>query len=78
MEDVANYANWIHVMDKGSLLYAGKPEIVFTHTEELQKVGLDVPQITKIMRGIFQPKERPSMDFITIEAARKALLSGKE
>ena len=78
MEDVANFANWIHVMDRGSLLYAGKPEVVFTHTEELKKVGLDVPQITKIMRGIFHPEEKPSMDFITIEAAEKALLSGKE
>lgn len=73
MEDVAGYANWVHVMDRGNLLYAGKPAVVFSHMEELRKVGLDVPQVTAIMRGIFEPKKRPAMDFITIDDAVKAL-----
>ncbi len=73
MEDVAGYANWVHVMDGGNLLYAGKPAVVFSHMEELRKVGLDVPQVTAIMRGIFGPKKRPAMDFITIDDAVKAL-----
>ncbi|MBO7649639.1 MAG: energy-coupling factor transporter ATPase [Lachnospiraceae bacterium] len=73
MEDVAGYANWVHVMDGGKLLYAGKPAVVFSHMEELRKVGLDVPQVTAIMRGIFEPKKRPAMDFITIDDAVKAL-----
>lgn len=73
MEDVAGYANWVHVMDRGKLLYAGKPAVVFSHMEELRKVGLDVPQVTAIMRGIFEPKKRPAMDFITIDDAVKAL-----
>ena len=73
MEDVAGYANWVHVMDRGKLLYAGKPAVVFSHMEELRKVGLDVPQVTAIMRGIFEPEHRPAMDFITIDDAVKAL-----
>lgn len=73
MEDVAGYANWVHVMDGGKLLYAGKPAVVFSHMEELRKVGLDVPQVTAIMQGIFEPKKRPAMDFITIDDAVKAL-----
>ena len=73
MEDVAGYANWVHVMDGGKLLYAGKPAVVFSHMEELRKVGLDVPQVTAIMRGIVEPNKRPAMDFITIDDAVKAL-----
>ncbi len=73
MEDVAGYANWVHVMDGGKLLYAGKPAVVFSNMEELRRVGLDVPQVTAIMRGIFEPKKRPAMDFITIDDAVKAL-----
>ncbi len=73
MEDVAGYANWIHVMDRGSLLYAGKPEVVFSHMEELREVGLDVPQVTAIMRSLFEPEKRPAVDFITIDDAVAAL-----
>lgn len=73
MEDVAGYANWVHVMDRGSLLYAGKPAVVFSHMENLRKVGLDVPQVTAIMRGIFEPEHRPAMDFITIDDAVSVL-----
>ncbi|MBQ6104920.1 MAG: energy-coupling factor transporter ATPase [Lachnospiraceae bacterium] len=73
MEDVAKYANWVHVMDRGKLLYAGKPAVVFSHVERLKKVGLGVPQVTEIMRGLFPQEKRPAMDFITIEDAVRAL-----
>ena len=73
MEDVAKYANWVHVMDGGKLLYAGKPAIVFSHMEKLKKVGLGVPQVTEIMRGLFPQEKRPAMDFITIEDAVREL-----
>ena len=75
MEDVACYANWVHVMDRGSLLYAGKPENVYCHTEELEAVGLAAPQVTYIMRGIFTPGERPVREIITVREAVK-ILSG--
>ena len=75
MEDVACYANWVHVMDRGSLLYAGKPENVYCHTEELEAVGLAAPQVTYIMRGIFTPGKRPVREIITVREAAK-ILSG--
>ena len=73
MEDVACYANWVHVMDGGKLLYAGKPAVVFTHLERLKKVGLGVPQVTEIMRALFPQETRPVMDFITVGDALTAL-----
>ena len=73
MEDVAKYANWVHVMDSGKLLYAGKPAVVFSHIERLKKVGLGVPQVTEIMRGLYPQEKRPAMDFITVEDAVSAL-----
>ncbi len=73
MEDVARYADWVHVMDKGSLLYAGKPSVVFTHVEELERIGLGAPQVTYIMRELFPQACAPKSEFITVSEVYRAL-----
>lgn len=52
MEDVANYADRIVVMDHGKIVYDDVPEAVFEHADELEKMGLSAPQITYAMRGL--------------------------
>jgi len=44
--DEAVGADRIIVMDSGKIVMEGTPKSVFSNVEELQKLGLDVPQIT--------------------------------
>ena len=68
MEDVARLAERIIVMNKGALAMDGSVREVFSRGAELEKMGLAVPQVTKITdnlrervpsvkRGIFTVRE---------------------
>ncbi len=46
MEDVAEYADKLLVMNQGELLYYDTPKEVFRHAAELEACGLSVPEIT--------------------------------
>ena len=48
MEDVARYVNRILAMDEGRVKFDGEPRAVFSHREELEAMGLGVPQVTKL------------------------------
>ena len=48
MEDVANYATRIAVLEHGALALLGEPQEVFAHGERLAKIGLDVPVAVRI------------------------------
>lgn len=52
MEDIAKYADRIIVMNKGKILYNDTPKQVFSHYQELEKIGLAAPQVTYIMHDI--------------------------
>lgn len=49
MEDVAEYADRIIVMDKGSILYDDTPANVFKNREILESIGLTVPTSKRII-----------------------------
>lgn len=49
MEDIARIADRILVMSKGRKVMLDTTKNVFSKSEELEKIGLRVPQITKIM-----------------------------
>ena len=42
------YADKVFVMDKGHVVMEGTPREVFSHVDEIKKLGLDVPQVTEI------------------------------
>jgi len=48
MEDIANYVERIIVMDKGDVILEGNKYDVFEEVELLERIGLGVPQVTKI------------------------------
>ncbi len=48
MEDIASLADKIIVMNQGNVAMMGTPEEVFKKGDELLKMGLSVPQVTKI------------------------------
>ena len=52
MEDVANYADHIIVMEKGRVYMDGAPKEIFSHVSELESVGLAAPGVTYIMHEL--------------------------
>lgn len=74
MEDVANYAERIIVMNQGSVMYDDTPKKVFKHYKELEKVGLSAPQITYIMHGLKESGLAVDENIISITDAKDNIL----
>lgn len=75
MEDVANYADKLIVMNKGSVQFHGTPKEVFRHYKELEKIGLAAPQVTYIMHRLKEKGFPVNTDATTVEEAKKVILS---
>jgi energy-coupling factor transport system ATP-binding protein len=52
MEDIAKTVSQIIVMDHGRVKYQGGVEAIFAKKDELEAIGLDVPQITRAMYAL--------------------------
>lgn len=52
MEDVAKYVDKILVLDKGKNVYFDTPKGVFSHKDNLASMGLDIPEISKIIEAL--------------------------
>lgn len=74
MEDIASFADKILVMSKSKLFCYDETVKVFSRADEIERIGLDVPQITKVFGNL----KRRGLDFgkevYTVEYARKLLL----
>ena len=47
MDDVAEFADQVYVMEKGKLVKGGKPGLVFQNVEFMENIQLGVPKITR-------------------------------
>lgn len=74
MEDVANYAERILVLEKGRILFDQTPKEVFSHRKELEEIGLGVPQVTCIMQELKNKGFSVTADATTIEEAKTEIL----
>ena len=74
MEDVARFADKIIVMNKGRLEMFAPTTEVSSRGEELESVGLKIPQITKIMRQLRQKGFDVPEGVLTVDEALSALL----
>jgi len=74
MEDMAEYADDIIVMNHGECFLQGKKEEVFERAESLCEIGLDVPQITSLMNSLREKGFDLPRGIYTVEDAAKALL----
>lgn len=50
MEDMAEYCDDVIVMHKGKVMLTGSKDSVFADSDKLVAAGLDIPQITRVMR----------------------------
>ena len=75
MDDVAKYVERIMVMGKGKILYDNKPQAVFAHHKELEKLGLAAPQITYIMMELKKRGLDVRTDVLTVKEAAEEILA---
>lgn len=75
MEDAAEIADSIVVMNKGSVAFHDEPKNVFSHSDELVKMGLNVPCMTNIMLDLNAAGYEVNTDIFTIDDAENELLN---
>ena len=74
MEDMAQYCDDVVVMAHAKVLMAGSRDEVFARADELEAVGLDIPQITKLMLLLREGGMPVPAGLYTSEAAEDALM----
>ncbi|MDO5726037.1 MAG: energy-coupling factor transporter ATPase [Tissierellia bacterium] len=75
MEDVAEIATRILVMDHGRLIMDDAPKEIFKRREELESVGLGVPEVMQAMQRLKQLGLDVDENAITIEEAYNSLIN---
>ena len=74
MEDVANTVSKILVMGDSSVYMYDTPEKVFVKARELDKMGLTVPQITRVFDRLKQSGIEFTDEVYSVEYAKKLVL----
>ncbi len=74
MEDVARAASRIIVMNKGTVAMDGNPAEIFSRAKELREMGLDVPQITRLIDELRARGLNIDNSIYTLERAKATLL----
>ena len=73
MEDVARYVERVIVMDRGKVAYDDTPREVFTHREELEAMGLGIPESTRIARMLKDKGIDVDPDVLTVTEAADSI-----
>lgn len=75
MEDVARLASRLVVMHKSKIVYDDTPREVFKHSEHLQTIGLDVPELTKLIYKLNERGFNIDENLITFEEVKEAIMN---
>ena len=75
MEDIARVADKIIVMNESNLVMFDKTKKVFSKGRELEKIGLRVPQITKIMLELREKGFNVPEGILTVDEAMDCISS---
>ncbi len=75
MDDIALIADRILVMNKGSVFMFDTTENVFSNSEKLMEIGLNVPNITKVLVELKKQGIAIDSNVYTMDDAVKAVLS---
>ena len=74
MEDVADYAQRLLVMNKGHLVFDGAPKEVFKRKEELEQIGLAARETTYLMEELYHKGMEVDLSAITMKQAKESIL----
>lgn len=74
MEEMARTVDRIVVVDDGRIPFSGSPREVFAHGDELERMGLGVPQMTRVFHRLRAMGVDIDPSVYTIEQAKAAVL----
>ena len=74
MEDVAESADKVLVMNKGKVEYFASVDEVFSNAEHLVEIGLNVPEITKVFLALKKQGYDVRTDIYSVNEAKAELL----
>ena len=75
MEEVARSVDRLVVVNDGKIPFQGAPREVFAHGDELEAMGLGVPQMTRVFHRLRQMGVDIDPSVYTIDQARQAILA---
>ena len=81
MEDVAQFANRVWVMQEGKIAMDGTPEEVYGRVEELEEMHIGIPQITHLTYSLIQeglPLPRPAINVADAEEMLVRIFKGEK
>ena len=78
MEDIARMADRLLVMNRAHVMLCGTPREVFAHADEIVEAGLDIPEITKVIRELNRRGIDLDPSIYTVEDAVRAIRAYKE
>lgn len=73
MEDVAKICSRVVVMNKGTVAYDGSVDAVYSHSDSLKQMGLNVPQITEVFLKLKAKGVNCRTDIYTVSQAEQEL-----
>lgn len=73
MEDVAQYAGRLLVVNGGKIVFDDQPRRVFEHEKELHEMGLAIPQVTQLMHRLKTQGYPVFENAITVSEAKRNL-----
>ena len=78
MNEVAREAQRLVVFRDGTIPYSGTPQEVFSHGSELEKMGLGVPEMTRVFSRLRDMGYQVPASVYTVEQARDAILLARK
>lgn len=77
MDEIADFADRIAVLDKGKLAYNLPPKELFTHKEELYKMGLELPLVVRLENHLKEKNIDLGVNAISQDELVKAIVDYK-
>lgn len=74
MDDVAKLADKVLVMESGRLVMNGTPIEIFSRKEELQAMGLSIPEATELIGDLRECGLKLDTNVLTLEQAEESLV----
>ena len=74
MEDIARLVSKIIVMDRGKIALIGPPREIFREAEKLEKIGLGLPQMTRLVKKLREKGINIRDNVFTVEEVKNEIL----
>lgn len=74
MEEIAKHASRIIVMENAKIRMTGTAKEIFSHAEELNRMGLAVPQITQVFMRLREMGLNVDSSVYTVEQAEREIM----